>query len=198
MRPTDVYLALMSTIRSRFDVVQSLRDGPGAEFVRAESAAFHGRKIVEAIAFGCLVALDHSFNTVPRDAKGQWNAESIFVSLQRKGLDELPSPSIIRRATAEDEQSTAIVIEGIPERRLTHSDLIKIYQRLHAWLHELNPYTVHSHEAFCVERAPELWSDLSRLHGLVEKHFMSIRDAGFFCVLNDNVDHLTKVHPLTR
>jgi hypothetical protein len=30
----------------------------------------------------------------------------------------------------------SVIVEGIRERRLTHSNLIEIYQRFHAWLHE--------------------------------------------------------------
>lgn len=200
MNPADLYLSLMQTIRVRLDVVEILRNGSGPEFVRAESAAFHGRKVIEAIAFACLVALDNSFEVVPRDAKGQWNAEDIFNSLQRKNLGVFPSPSVIRAATLEEEaaRGVLVVIDGVPERRLTHADLVAIYKRLHAWLHEVNPYTSTSQDAFCATRAPELWIDLFKLHSFVERHVMSIRGAGFFCVLRDKDDQTTKVLPIYR
>lgn len=47
MDARDNYYSLMLTIRERFDI-QSLHS---ASFSQAEAAAFHGRKIVEAIAF---------------------------------------------------------------------------------------------------------------------------------------------------
>src|SRR6202023_1035984 len=34
----------------------------------------------------------------------------------------------------------AATVEGIPERRITHDDLISIYRATHKWLHEINPY----------------------------------------------------------
>jgi len=58
MDPRDTYLALMLTVRYRFDTIEALQDGSSEPFSRAETAAFHGRKIVEAIAFGCLVAVE--------------------------------------------------------------------------------------------------------------------------------------------
>jgi hypothetical protein len=90
------------------------------------------------------------------------------------------------------------VIEGIPENRLTHEELIGIYQRLHAWLHEVNPYIYQEHSSFYAQKAVTLWADLERLWLFVEKHFISIRGAGFFCVLRDNQDQQTKVVPLAK
>ena len=125
MEPRDNYLSLMQTIRSRFDVIEELKESAADPFSRAEAAAFHGRKIVEAIAFACLLAIENGLKTIPRDAKGQWNAESIFKSLKSKRLEVLPSPSHIRQATTEEQSSSGVnvVIEGIPEKRLTHEEL---------------------------------------------------------------------------
>jgi len=78
------------------------------------------RETIEGIAFACLAATKNGLKHVPRDAKGQWNAETILTSLKKKNIDTLPSPSIIRAAT--DEESKAnngvrIVVDGVPERR---------------------------------------------------------------------------------
>src|SRR5688572_3043490 len=54
----QLYLDLMSAIRDRLDVIDRLASTTGADFARAEAAAFHGRKIVEGIAFACLVATE--------------------------------------------------------------------------------------------------------------------------------------------
>jgi hypothetical protein len=143
MNPIENYDSLMWKIRYRFDVIETLRQSNAEPFARAESAAFHGRKIVEAIAFACLVAIENGLKNVPRDVRGQWNAATIFKSLKSKKLIVLPSPSNIREATPEEKSTSDVskTIEGIPERRLTHDELIEIYQRFHQWLHEVNPYT---------------------------------------------------------
>lgn len=43
-----------------------------------------------------------------------------------------------------------------------------------------------------------LWNDLSRLRLFIEKHFIAIRGAGFFCVTHDNHDGQTKVIGLNK
>lgn len=138
MTPLENYGSLMQTIRGRFDIIGQIKASTAADFARAESAAFHGRKIVEGTAFACLVAIENGLATVPKNTKGQWNAEDIFKRLKKKGLKVLPSPSVIRQATPDEEKEHGVktAIEGVPDRRLTHDELIAIYRRLHGWVHE--------------------------------------------------------------
>ncbi|MEM8669455.1 MAG: hypothetical protein AAGG48_18160 [Planctomycetota bacterium] len=198
--PQDAYLGIMTTIRRRLDVVRTLRASDADEFSKAETSAFHGRKIVEGISFACLVATEHGIKHVPRDARGQWNAESIIKSLSAKNLTTFPSPSVIRNATPceHEETNVAAVIEGVPDKRITPEELTQIYQRLHRWLHEVNPYVESDHEEFCSKHADPLWEDLARLEAFIDKHFVSISGEGFFCVLRDTQDGLTKVQPLSK
>jgi hypothetical protein len=196
----EIYLDLMTTIRSRLDVIESVRNSIANDFSRAETAAFHGRKIVEGITFACLVAIENGIRKVPRDAKGQWNAEKILKSLMSKSLPTLPSPSIIRKASAleQERENVKVVIEGVSDRRISHDDLIAIYQGMHRWLHEINPYTDPDRESFYVKHGQSLWDDLRRINRLMEKHFIAISGDAFFCVLRDDIDGLTKVIPLSR
>lgn len=193
--PADMYLSLMKTIRARLDFADSLSTGPGDPFSRAETAAFHGRKVVEGIAFGCLVATHHGLKHIPRDAKGKWNAAEILQSLQKKNLEVFPSPSAIRFSTPEEQASAKSkgTIEGIPERRLSHDELVRIYARLHRWLHELNPYVANDREAFRCVNDQYLWADLKSVNKFIEQHFIAIRGQAFFCVLRDKIDGQTKV-----
>lgn len=190
----------MWTIRGRFDVIETLKHSDADPFSRAEAAAFHGRKILEGIAFACLVAIENGISHVPRDAKGQWNAELIFKSLKSKGLNVLPSPSILRQATDEErrQHNVNITSEGIPDRRLTHEELIEIYQDLHSWLHEINPYVFQEHSTFYEKNAERLWINLGRVHSFVERHQISIHGAALYCVLCDKEDKQTKVVPLAK
>ncbi|MGH9852326.1 MAG: hypothetical protein ACREBD_21005 [Blastocatellia bacterium] len=190
----------MTTIRNRLDLIEVVKSSQSNDFSRAETAAFHGRKIVEGIAFACLVAIENGIKHVPRDAKGQWNAETILKSLKPKNIPTLPSPSILRNASAVEQESdnVKVVIEGVPERRISHDDLITIYQGLHRWLHEVNPYTEPDRESFYLKHGKLLWDDLARINRFIEKHFISISGEGFFCTLRDNVDGSTKVISLSR
>ena len=196
-----LYENVMKVVRARLDAIRVLKSARLDTFSRAETAAFHGRKVVEGIAFACLVALDQGVNQVPRDAKGQWSAEAIFGSLKRKGLDVLPSPSVLRAPTAEDvakQGPLKATIEGVVERRLTLDELRAIYMRLHKWLHELNPYVEADRTAFASAHEKELWADLARVDSFIDRHFISIRGQAFFCVLRDSVDGHTKVIALSK
>lgn len=198
--PQGKYLELMKVLRGRFDLVNSLRTLDVDSFSRAETAAFHGRKIVEGIALACLVATEHGLKEVPRSAKGQWNAEKLLKNLKAKNVSVFPSPSIIRQATDIEEQKHNVksVVEGIPERRITQDVLISIYQSLHRWLHEVNPYVENSHDSFLTKYEEPLWGDLSKLESFLEKHLISISGEAFFCVLRDNQDSATKVIALSK
>ncbi len=201
MQPSvQQYKSLMITIRHRLDAIEMLRSASFDAFSKAETAAFHGRKAVEGIAFGCLVAVKNGLRHLPRDAKGQWNAEKIFRNLMSKNINVFPSPSVIRTASESErvELNVRTIVEGIPGRRLTHDYLIAIYTRLHKWLHEINPYIEENRSKFIAQNEKALWEDLSKVHLLVERHFISIGGEGFFCTLRDSQDGRTKVLPLSR
>lgn len=199
MNSVQMYHDLMQRIRARFDVIDLLRISEGESFTRAESAAFQGRKIVEGIGYACLIAIEHGAQQIPRDAKKQWNAEKIFKNLKSKGLDTLPSPSVIRPATVQERaDGHGIVVEGIPENRLTHDQITETYQRLHGWLHEANPYVYGSTDAFGSDRAETLWKDLDDLKTFLKRHFISVQGEAIFCTLWDFNDDQTKVLHLSK
>ncbi|MCA0231866.1 MAG: hypothetical protein LCH91_15460 [Bacteroidetes bacterium] len=196
----DKYQELMEVIRSRFDSIDKLSQIGFDDFNNTEMAAFYGRKIIEGIAFACLIATKNGFKTIPKDAEGQYNAEKILKTLLRKGIETFPSPSIIRNTTEEEEKkyTAKVTVEGVAEKRITQEELIKKYQRLHNWAHELNPYVKEGHFEFNQKHRVQLEKDLSEIRLFLEKHFISINGEGFFCVLYDNVDGKTKVISLSK
>src|SRR5688500_4557221 len=123
-KPKDIYLNLMKIIRGRLDVIQSIRSTGIDNYSKAEILAFHGRKIIEGIAFGCMVGIENGLVQIPKDAHGQFNAEKIFKSLIKKRLEIFPSPSTIRKATdKEQKENIRMVVEGVAERRITREEL---------------------------------------------------------------------------
>jgi len=148
--PLEQYAALMSVIRTRFDLIQQIIAINGDDFSKAEICAFHGRKIVEGIAFGCLVAIENGLKRIPNDAREQWNAQTIMRSLRSKQLAVFPSPSEIRNASEGEKVQFDIklTIEGQPDRRLTPNELDCLYERMHRWLHEINPYVEKGRQEF--------------------------------------------------
>lgn len=198
--PKEFYLELMQVVRNRLDVIEMLANSGVDDYGKAEMAAFHGRKIIEAIAFGCLIAIKNGLKHIPKDAQGQYNAETIFKMLNKKRIEVFPSPSLIRYATQEEikDHNVKGVIYGVPERRITKEELIKKYQRMHNWLHELNPYTKDGQEIFHQKNALQLWKDLDEVSLFLQSHVMSIKGEAFFCILKDKIDGLTKVSSLSK
>ena len=197
-RAAAQYGELMWVIRKRFDVIKQIGMGPQSDFSIAETAAFHLRKIIEAIAFGALVACENGIKAIPKDAKGQWNADVIFARLEKRGLSVFPSPSVIRAATAAEIQEHRVkaTVEGQPERRLSSQELRSIYRETHRWLHERNPYVWKSVDiAADVET---LWNNIQAVWRFVERHFIGIAGEAFFCTLIDSADGQTKVVPLSK
>lgn len=190
----------MQVVRKRLDFIEELRAIKQDNYWISEIAAVHGRKIIEAIAFGCLISAKNGLKYIPRDVQGHYNAETIFVVLGKKKIEVLPSLSIIRNATIEEIKMYNVknVIEGIPERRITKEELIKKYRRLHGWLHELNPYTKSGQEEFYQKNESLLWRDLDEVSLFIQSHFISIQGEGFFCILRDKIDGLTKVGSLSK
>lgn len=198
--PVDLYRQLMTAIRQRFDAVEGIKLLGNENFSNAEMCAFHCRKIVEGTAFGCLVAVEQGLKTIPSDAKGQWNANTIFRRLRSKGLNVFPLPSILREPNEKEKNSLNVkgVIEGQPDRRISVDDLIAIYTRTHKWAHEINPYIEKERSAFMRQHAPALWEDLERLKVFLKEHTVSIANEMIFCTLWDKVDGQTKTLPMTR
>lgn len=198
--PSDQYQRLMQVVRKRLESIQSLSAMNVDDFGKAEMAAFHGRKIIEAVAFGCLIGIKNGLKTIPKDAQGQYNAEKIFKKLMSNSIEIFPSPSEIRCAAHDEinKHNAKIVIDGIPERRITREDIIKKYQRMHNWLHELNPYTKDNQEEFYIKNQAQLWKDLNELEMFLRHHVISINGEAFYCTLRDKLDGKTKVVSLTK
>lgn len=178
-------------------MIVAIQSAVGDPFSKAEACAFHTRKVIEGIAFGCLVAVENGIKHVPVSAKGKWNAEQILTDLQAKGLKAFPSPSIIRQSSKR-ETGFAAIIEGVPERRLSVSELISYYQETHKWLHEINPYVVSSHDEFLAKHAERLPRMTKKINAFIERHTISISGEMFYCTLRDKIDGQTKVSSLFK
>jgi hypothetical protein len=198
--PIEQYLSLMSVIRTRFDLIHEIIAINGDDFSKAEICAFHARKIFEGIAFGCLVAIENGMKRIPGDAKGQWNAQKIMRSLRAKQLAVFPSPSEIRNPTESERMQFNVksTIQGQPDRRLTPNELDRLYERMHKWLHEINPYVEKGRQQFVQNYGEALKDDLLRLERFVERHTISIAGEMMFCVLRDKIDGHTKIVPLSK
>jgi hypothetical protein len=193
--PSLRYLQVMQTIRLRFDTIKLLRKNGEGTYIANETTAFHARKIVEGISYGCLVALDHAVQDVPRDIKKRWNADLIFKKLKREHPGLLPMPIKFPPAVKKSEGgSNHFHFDADENDRLSYDDLMSMYQRLHFWAHEINPY-VGDHGTLLLQHIGPLRADIAKLEGFLERHVVKIAGKGFFCVLHDMTDDQTKVLP---
>jgi hypothetical protein len=193
----DQYLELMSRIRSRLDIIDQIREGGRFDQSAMETVAFHLRKVIEGIAYGCLVAVQNGLKAIPRDASGQWNADNIFARLQKRDQLPLPNPSFIRSPETDQEKVGKFVIQGEPDKCLTVDELRSEYRNLHGWLHELNPY-VHDAGEFVRKKTNEVWIAVDRIHKMLASHLIGINGEVFFCTLRDKQDGLTKVFAASK
>ncbi|CAN4278930.1 hypothetical protein LJR125_001805 [Pseudoxanthomonas sp. LjRoot125] len=200
MAPEQIYISLLVGIRRRFDAIEALDSIQADSFSKAEFTAFQSRKIIEAIAFSCLVALHNGLKIIPNDSKGQWNAEVILKRLKKRHPETFPGPNKFRRPLPEDNapEDAKIVFLGVPERRLTHDSLIEMYQRMHSWLHEINPYTSKNKDTFLQDHASQLKQDVQKLHEMLECHFISISGEGFMAFLSHPATGAPQVMSLSK
>ena len=186
LSPEDTYQVLAVNLRSRLDFAENTLANPYKfAFQTVETVSLQGRKSVETIAYMMLVATEHAFGraNMPRDIRGQWNAEPIFKELKKRKLDLIPSP---QRVTAPKDSPYSLVIEGIAEHRLSYDDLVRIYRVFHKGLHEPNPYAHSVDDAYYLNLLPEIHKAISQIKNLTWRHLVFINGHAFLCILSDD------------
>jgi len=184
--PLELYQSLAVNLRSRLDFAESILAKPlPLSFQTVETVSLQGRKCVETIAYMMLVATEHGFGraNMPRDARTQWNAEPIFQSLKKKGLNLIPSP---QRVSKSQEPDYKLMIEGLAEFRLSYDDLSEIYRTFHKGLHEPNPYIQSVDDDYYKNLIPTLQDTIGRMKNLTWRHMIFIRGHAFLCILSDD------------
>ncbi len=192
----DKYLALATKLRHRIEFAETILSLNVPASQKVETICLQGRRAVETIAYMCLVATEHGLGHlgIPRDAKKHWNAQHIFTSLKAKRIMTLPSPSRMEKS---DDPRFKAIFAGVPEQRLTHDDLIEIYQTFHKGLHEPNPYVQPDESSFYATLLPHLSTNIDRIKRFVWVHFISIKGEGFAVDLH-NTHGCTAVVPLSK
>ena len=186
----------MFRIRERFDIIHKLGEAPPSWSV-GETIGTHLRKIIEGVAFGCVIATEHSTNVVPRQAAGHWNAEQIFLALKKTGDFSYPDPNLIRPSTQDEKaaHNVSVTIEGVEEHRVPVDDLRAMYRRTHPWTHEDNPYVVRPIDD---KNSSILLQDVARVEQMLRLHRIGICGANFLCTIRDRHDGDVKVKSIDK
>ncbi|WP_213982209.1 hypothetical protein [Sphingomonas sp. dw_22] len=174
----------MTNVRARFEVIESLKLNQNSGFAQLETAAFHLRKSIEGIAFGCLVAMEQGLKEVPRDAKGQWNADNIFGRLKKR--DQLVFPEAFRREDPplDGDPQVKHHIVANKEANLSIEQVRDIYRRSHKWLHEWNPY-VEKLGKELKQSTDDLLIDIQSIWNWIVQHMIGIGGHVFLGFLKD-------------
>lgn len=192
----EKYLKLASIYRRRVEFAETVLASSAPNALKAETACMQGRKIIETIAFMCLVAMQNSFGEigVPSDVKTHWNASVIFMKLKKKNLNVLPSPSKMKPSDNLDYKS---IFEGIPEYRLTYDELKGLYEDFHKGLHEPNPFSNFDDDKMYENLVQIASNAVEKLRKFAWVHFISIKGDGFMVDLKNTHD-LTVVVPVSK
>ncbi len=174
----------MTNIRARFEIIEGLSLDKDSGFAQYETAAFHLRKCIEGVAFGCLVAMEQGLKEVPRDAKGQWNADNIFARLKKR--DPLVFPQSFKREDPPAGSDRKVDHHLVPAKdvNLTIDEVREIYHRSHKWLHEWNPYIERLGADYEKYKA-ELVSDLHSFWRWIVAHMIGIGGHVFLGLLKE-------------
>lgn len=182
----------MTNVRARYEVIESLRLDENAGFAEFETAAFHLRKSIEGVAFGCLVAIDQAFKEVPRDARGQWNADNIFIRLKKRELLVFPESFKRENPPAGSAPLVKHHLVSRPDVNLDVDEVREIYRRSHKWLHEWNPYIERLGKDL-VKSKSELLADLPKFWNWIVQHRIEIDGHIFLGILKDPRDNQVRV-----
>ncbi len=173
----------MRNIRARFEVIDGLKLSPSSEYAQLETAAFHLRKSIEGVAFGCLVAIENGLKSVPRDAVGQWNADRIFVRVSKQHPLVFPV-AVDREDPPEGQNGTQHHLVTDEKRNLKLPEVRAIYRRTHVWLHEMNPYVAITVKKFAALR-DGLLADIVAVWGWLLHHVIAASGEVFLTILKN-------------
>lgn len=137
MKPIEIYCALMEEVKLRIAVVRRFTNGTvalGRDDFDAETLCIHLRKILEAIAFGSLVAHRDVYETVHQDLERRPRAKDILRRLGEVHPNFYPKPVTPKRIDGK------MHMEKVAAGFLTQSDFETLYSKCNAMLHFWNPF----------------------------------------------------------
>lgn len=186
-RAYEQYRSLMKNVRARYDIIDGLKLSHASGYAELETAAFHLRKSIEGVAFGCLVALENGLRVIPRDAIGQWNADRIFSRLKK--IDGAPFPMAIEVGDSPTADHHASINA---DANLCYEDVRQIYRRSHKWLHEMNPYIPLTPAKFDVLRE-QLLADILSIWAWLLHHLLHVDGEVFMMIMKNPAGELETI-----
>lgn len=172
MKPIDTYCALMEEVKLRLALVRRFTHGEitlGRDDFDAETLCIHLRKILEAIAFGSLVAHRDVYETVHQDTDSRWRAKEILTRIGKVHANFYPKPVTPRRIDGK------MLTEKAATDFLTQSEFETLYDKCSDMLHFWNPFRA-GPRTMDFGRSLNEWCDL--IENLLRHHLVWIRTGG--------------------
>lgn len=128
--------------------------------------------------------MEQGLKEVPRDARGQWNADNIFARLKKR--DQLVFPEAFKREDPPADGDPIVNHHIVPNKgaNLSIDDVRDIYRRSHKWLHEWNPYVERLGKEFPQSKS-DLLADIPSVWNWIVQHMIGIGGHVFLGILKD-------------
>ncbi len=117
----------------------------GVDFLKVELIAVQFRKIIEAVAYGCVSACELGGEKLSDAAVGAYDARSVFSELKKLDLGFVPRPYSFAVKGAEKIEEWSISNRELPQSQVfkTANDYTRTYKKLHQYAHEFHPRRTH-------------------------------------------------------
>lgn len=168
-QPIEAYCALMEEVKRRIAVVRQFTHGRltlGREDFDAEALCVHLRKILEAIAFGSLVAHRDAYESAHADLESRWRAKEILKRVGAIHANFYPKPVTPHRT--DDKWH----MKEVSTNFLTRHDFETLYDVCGDILHFWNPYRADPRVVDFVRSLDE-WCNL--IENLLRHHIVWMR-----------------------
>lgn len=180
MKPTDIYLKMMSEALDRLSVCEIYVAAYEAKthIYDLESAALQLRKAMEAVAFASIAPNEKMYAQFRKNAAkpahhgNDYHASSIFLALEKVNPDFYPRPL----GTPVQERENFWVFQNFKDDYMNRKQFDKLYDRLGKFLHADNPW---GNAKGWVHFAKDLPAAVSKLRALLNHHAALIQTTDF-------------------
>ena len=180
MKPTDIYLKMMSEALDRLSVCEIYVAAyeEKTHIYDLESAALQLRKAMEAVAFASIAPNEKIYEqfrknaTKPAHHGNDWSASSIFLNLEKVNPDFYP----IALGEPVKELPGKFAFQELKDGYMARKQFEKFYARLGKFLHADNPW---GSEKGWDNFAKEIPSVVSKLRTLLHSHAALIQTPVF-------------------
>jgi hypothetical protein len=180
MDEPKIYLEKMTEALDRLNACEDYLSAhvDGINRFALESAALQLRKAMEAIAFAAIAPNKEQYAAIrknaakPADFSRDWQADSIFLILDKVNPDFYPDPLLQQIQVAPNAWHFGKPLDGYMQRK----NFETMYKRLGKFLHSDNPWGT---DKGWIQLSDDLRDAIKKIRALLKKHRTLIRAPSF-------------------